>query len=58
MFAKIKEAIEPMRYEGGAQAALYWFIRVASIAVPVLLLLCIAGVVYCKMKGIEIVLPF
>lgn len=47
MIEKVRDAISSMRYEGGVTTALYWFIRVALVAVPVLIALCIAGLVYC-----------
>lgn len=50
----IKEAVSSMRYENGAMKGMYWFIRVALIAVPTLLVIAVAGVIYCKANGIEI----
>lgn len=54
LFYTIKDAIDPMRYGNAGSQALYWFIRIGSIALPILILLAIAGTVYCKIKGIEI----
>ena len=54
----IKDAISPMRYGSGGEKALYWFIRVLAILVPVLIVVAVAGVIYCKVNGISIALPF
>lgn len=51
---KVRDAISPMRYGRSGEKGLYWFIVVGSIAVPVLLLVAIGGLVYCKINGIEI----
>lgn len=53
----IKDSISPMRYGSGGEKALYWFLRVGTIALGVLLLVLIAGLIYCKVNGIEIVFP-
>lgn len=57
MIQKIKDAISPMRDGSGGEKALYWFIRVMAIAVPVLAVLAIGGFIYCKINGITIGLP-
>lgn len=51
---KVRDAISPMRYGSSAEKGLYWFIRIASIAVPILLVLAVAGLIYAKANGIEI----
>lgn len=56
-FEKIKDAISPMRYGTAGEKATYWFIKVASIVVAVGVVAIIAGVVYCKVNGIEIAFP-
>lgn len=53
----IKDAISPMRYGSKGEKALYWFLRIGSIALCVLVVLVIAGIVYCKVNGIEIQFP-
>lgn len=53
-FDLVKEAIGSMRYAGGFQTGLYWFIRVGLIALPILVVLIIAGLVYANMNDIEI----
>lgn len=53
----VREAISPMRYGTGFEKAIYWFIRVAIILVPIFIVAIIAGVIYCKVNGIEIAFP-
>lgn len=57
-FRKINESFEPLRYQGGASTALYWFYRIGFPVIGVLIVAIIAGVIYCKVNGIDIVLPF
>ena len=53
----IKDAISPMRYGSGGEKALYWFLRIGTIVLGVLIVAVIAGVIYCKVNGIEIAFP-
>lgn len=55
---RVSDAISPMRYAGGFQTGLYWFIVIGSIVLPILILLVIAGFWYTKANGIEIQFPF
>ena len=53
---RIVEEVDAMRYEGGVWTGLYWFIRVAVIAIPIGIVAVIGLIVYCNINGIP--LPF
>lgn len=54
----VKDSIGDMRYGTSMQKAQYWFIKIGAIVVAVLLVAIVAGLIYCKVNGIEISLPF
>lgn len=53
----IKDSISPMRYGSGGEKALYWFLRIGTIVLGILIVAIIAGLIYCNVKGIDIVFP-
>ena len=57
-FDMIRDAISPMKDGTTGEKALYWFLRIGSIALCIFIVLIIVGLIYCKVKGIEIALPF
>lgn len=54
----IKYAIDDMRYGSRAEVVWYWAIKIGLIALAVIIVAIIAGTVYCKVKGIDVPIPF
>lgn len=54
LFGTVRDAIATMRYGKSWEKFLYWFIRVAVIIVPILIIAVVAGVIYCNVNGIQI----
>ena len=50
----IKDSISSMRYGTNSERGLYWFIKIGSISLSILIVLAIAGVIYAKINGIDI----
>ena len=57
-FSRIKDAISPMRYGSGSEKAMYWFIKVGTIVLAVVVVIIIAALIYCAATGTKIQMPF
>lgn len=56
--SKVDEAFEMGRDSGGFGTAIYYVYKIGTPILLILIVLLIAAVIYCKVKGIDIVLPF
>lgn len=55
----IVDVINDMRYHDSAgMRGLYWFIKIGSILLAILLIVLLVMFIYTKVKGISIVSPF